>query len=73
MCHVCQGSGNLISCSMCEFECHLECAKPPLKSQRKAKNWKCQKCIKIEERSERLKRRRIDRGYDYDYDYLPEP
>lgn len=74
ICHVCQESGNLINCCKCEFECHMECANPPVKSQRKAKNWKCQKCIKIEERSERVKRRRLDRGYDFDdYDYVPEP
>lgn len=68
MCHVCQHLGEkLIACSSCDHECHYECAKPPVESMRKVKKWKCSKCVQSDERNQRVKRRRFDRGFDPDY------
>lgn len=60
-CDVCGHEGELAQCVHCEFKCHAECAKPPMKKAR-VKNWKCWKCTSVQQRSERIKRRRIDRG-----------
>lgn len=60
-CNVCGHEGELSKCVECNFQCHAECAKPPMKKAR-AKNWKCWKCICAQQRSERIKRRRMDKG-----------
>lgn len=58
---VCQYEGELINCKYCEMQCHPECAKPPVKKSKKL-DWKCWKCTSAQQRSERIKRRRMDRG-----------
>lgn len=53
----------LLSCMNedCSTQVHLECAKPPAKSL-KNKKWKCFKCVNAENRLERAKRRRLEKG-----------
>ena len=59
-CNVCGHEGELSQCVQCDFQCHAECAKPPMKKTR-VKNWKCWKCTSVQERSDRIKRRRMDK------------
>ncbi|CRK91644.1 CLUMA_CG005294, isoform A [Clunio marinus] len=61
VCMVCQYTGTkLCLCSECDFQCHPECAKPPVRKI--LKNWKCWKCTSAQQRNERFKRRRMDKG-----------
>ncbi|KAG5672185.1 hypothetical protein PVAND_002335 [Polypedilum vanderplanki] len=60
-CTKCGEEGNLLHCIDCDTQVHLECAKPPAKSLR-VKKWKCNKCLNNEDRSQRIKRRRMERG-----------
>lgn len=61
ICMVCQFDGEVITCVNCDMQCHPECAKPPVKNTR-VKNWKCWKCTSVQQRSDRIKRRRMDKG-----------
>lgn len=62
---VCNYEGELIQCSFCEMQCHAECAKPPVKKakgKKKKEDWQCWKCTSVKQRSDRIKRRRMDKG-----------
>ena len=61
ICMVCNGSGEMVNCRHCDMKCHAKCAKPPVKRS-KMSDWKCWKCTSVQQRSDRIKRRRLDKG-----------